>query len=98
MASRGHADHDYIVARQERYVASYRRGNAKAMMDFMDEDDFVYSDFGEETSFDVVSLSSSLSRSLFLALFFSLFFMNNAHLLTCSRMNLGRRTKGRDEA
>ena len=43
---RRHADHDYIAARQERYVETYRTANAKAMMEWMDPDDFVYSDFG----------------------------------------------------
>jgi hypothetical protein len=76
MASQVHADHDHIVARQERYIAAYRQGSAKAMMEFMDEEEFVYSDFGEDTKYSMVSpssssSSSSLSSSLFLSLVLS---------------------------
>ena len=41
-----HADHDYIVARQEKYLAAYRSGSPKAMMEWMDPQDLIYSDFG----------------------------------------------------
>ena len=43
--SQKHADHDYILARQERYIAAYLKGSPKAMMEWMDPEDFVYSDF-----------------------------------------------------
>ena len=48
-----HGDHEYIVARQERYVATYRSGNAAAMMGWMDPDDSVYSDFGTSTTWSL---------------------------------------------
>ncbi|KAL8712552.1 MAG: hypothetical protein Q9225_006913 [Loekoesia sp. 1 TL-2023] len=45
-----HAEHDYIVARQERYMDTYRKGDAKKMMEWMDPDEFVYSDItGNQT-------------------------------------------------
>lgn len=42
-----HADHDYIVARHERYIEAYCSGSAERMMEFMDKEDFKYSDFGQ---------------------------------------------------
>ncbi|MCJ1248640.1 hypothetical protein MMC30_005858 [Trapelia coarctata] len=41
-----HSDHDFIVARHERYVEAYRSGSAERMMEFMDKEVFKYSDFG----------------------------------------------------
>lgn len=44
-----HKDHDYVVARQERYIETYRKGDPKAMMEWMDLEDFEYSDFGKDS-------------------------------------------------
>jgi hypothetical protein len=44
-----HADHDYIVARQERYIEAWRSGSPENVMEFMDKDDFNYSNFGQQS-------------------------------------------------
>ncbi|KAL8655194.1 MAG: hypothetical protein Q9210_001039 [Variospora velana] len=41
-----HDDRDYIVARQEQYVKTYRKGNTDELMKWMHPEDFIYSDFG----------------------------------------------------
>ena len=40
------SDYDHIVARQKRYVEAYNSGSAERMMEFMDRESLVYSDFG----------------------------------------------------
>lgn len=54
--SKQRGDHGYIVVRQERYVAAYRSGNADDMMEFMDQDDFVSSNFGQWLRLRILSL------------------------------------------
>jgi hypothetical protein len=44
-----HADHDYIVARQERYIEAWRSGSPEKVMEFMDKGDFNYSNFGQQS-------------------------------------------------
>ena len=41
-----HADHDYIVARQERYAEAWRSLDPERIMSFMDPKDLSYSCFG----------------------------------------------------
>ncbi|MCJ1267764.1 hypothetical protein MMC22_007650 [Lobaria immixta] len=41
-----HADHEYIVARQQRYIEAWSTGSAEKTMEFMDKEDFGYSNFG----------------------------------------------------
>ena len=48
-APKKNVDHDYIVARQEKYLAAYRSGSSKAMMEWMDPENLIYSDFGTYT-------------------------------------------------
>lgn len=45
-----HPDHEYIVARHDRYIEAYNSRSVERMMEFMDEEDFVYSDFGEKNT------------------------------------------------
>ena len=42
-----HADHDYIVARQNRYIEAWKEGSVEKVMEFMDTDEFNYSNFGQ---------------------------------------------------
>lgn len=35
-----HADHEYIVARQQRYIEAWSTGSAEKTMEFMDKEDF----------------------------------------------------------
>lgn len=41
-----HADHEYIVARQERYIEVWRSGSPDELMEFMDPDELHYSNYG----------------------------------------------------
>lgn len=43
-----HADHDYIVARQERYVEAWCSGSPERIMEFMCDKELKYSNFGQE--------------------------------------------------
>jgi hypothetical protein len=43
-----HPDHDYVVARHERYVEAYHSGSAERMMEFLEKDEFRYSNFGQQ--------------------------------------------------
>ena len=40
------ADHDYVVARQERYIEAWRSGSPERIMEFRDSEDLTYSNFG----------------------------------------------------
>ena len=40
-------DHAYIVARQERYIEAWRSGSQERVMEFMDKDNFNFSDFSQ---------------------------------------------------
>ena len=40
-----HADHGYIVARQERYVEAWRSVFPEKTMEFIEKDDLDYSNF-----------------------------------------------------
>ncbi len=42
-----HADHDYIVARQNRYIEAWKDGSVEKLMEFMDTEEFGYSNFGQ---------------------------------------------------
>lgn len=42
-----HADHEYIVARQERYVQVWRSGSPEEIMEFFDPKELNYSHYGD---------------------------------------------------
>ena len=57
MAPHEHADHAYIVARQNRYIDAWKAGSVERLMEFMDTEDFNYSLFGESSfSFIIATL------------------------------------------
>lgn len=47
MPPKEHADQTYIRARHKRYVDAHESKDPKRLMEFMDPDQFEYSDFGE---------------------------------------------------
>lgn len=40
-----HSDHDYIIARQEKYIEAWRSGSPERIMEFMHSEDLNYSNF-----------------------------------------------------
>ena len=63
-----HADHDYIVERQERYAEAWRSLDPERIMSFMDPKDLSYSGFGPSSpapiSFPFPNSLSSISPAL----------------------------------